>query len=120
MGWQVGWRLAGRTPGEGWVERYFGMHSRTLIWSRVLLLRFDDRLTPRERRLLARMARAERSRLSMAWLALRSLRPLWGADEAFGRELIVLSSSLWCRLVDRRARRAARLTPAPKPAEGTR
>jgi hypothetical protein len=79
------------------------MYVRTLIWARVLLMRSADSLTPRQARILERVANADHSPLALVWLLGRSLRPLWGRNEAFGRELLVLSSALWGRALEVRS-----------------
>ena len=96
--------LAGRGRPSGWAQRYFGMYTRTVAWSRVLLMRSSGSLSRSQRRMLERIAASERSPLTLAWLAGRSLRPIWGANEAFGRELLVLSSALWGRALAARSR----------------
>ena len=103
LAWQGLWVLIGRHGAKGWASRYFGMYVRTVIWARVLLMRSPDTLTPRQARILRRVARADRSPLALLWLFGRSLRPLWGRNEAFGRELIVLSSALWGRALELRS-----------------
>jgi glycosyltransferase involved in cell wall biosynthesis len=102
--WQGIRTLLGRFGARGWASRYFGMYVRTVIWARVLLMRSSDSLIPRQVRILERVAHADRSPLALLWLFGRSLRPLWGRDEAFGRELIVLSSALWGRALEIRSR----------------
>jgi GT2 family glycosyltransferase len=104
LAWQGLWVLIGRHGATGWASRYFGMYVRTVIWARVLLMRSADSITRRQARILKRVARADRSPLALVWLLGRSLRPLWGRDEAFGRELIVLSSALWGRALELRSR----------------
>jgi GT2 family glycosyltransferase len=99
--------LTGLRNRDEWARRYFGMHSRTQIWARTLLARCDASLDRRQRRVLQRVARAERSPTAVAWLAWRSLRPLWGANEAFGREVIVFSCAIWCRALELRSRLAS-------------
>jgi O-antigen biosynthesis protein len=95
LAWQGLWTLVGRHNAKGWAERYFGMYVRTVIWARVLLMRSRDSIEPSQRRVLERVVNADRSPAALIWLAGRSLRPLWGANEAFGRELLVLTSVLW-------------------------
>jgi hypothetical protein len=80
------------------------MYVRTVIWARVLLMRSPDSIAPRQARILKRVAAADRSPLALLWLLGRSMRPLWGRNEAFGRELLVLSSALWGRALERRSR----------------
>jgi GT2 family glycosyltransferase len=108
LAWQGLWTLLGRHGARGWAERYFGMYIRTVIWARVLLMRSSDSLTRRQRRILERIANADRSSTAMLWLGARSLRPLWGANEAFGRELLVLTSVLWARALQVRSRHPVR------------
>jgi GT2 family glycosyltransferase len=103
LAWQGLWVLIGRHGARGWASRYFGMYVRTVIWARVLLMRSADSLSPRQRRILRRVASADRSPLALVWLFGRSLRPLWGRNEAFGRELLVLSSALWGRALELRS-----------------
>jgi O-antigen biosynthesis protein len=121
LAWQSLWTLLGRPSAKGWAERYFGMYIRTVIWARVLLMRSRDSLERRQRRILIRVANADRSPAALIWLAGRSLRPLWGGNEAFGRELLVLTSVLWRLALALRGRpwlgRLLRLTskdPEPK------
>jgi GT2 family glycosyltransferase len=103
LAWQGLRVMLGRHGAKGWASRYFGMHMRTLIWARVLLMRSADSLTPKQARILERVADADRSPLALLWLLGRSLRPLWGRNEAFGRELLVLSSALWGRALEARS-----------------
>jgi GT2 family glycosyltransferase len=105
LAWQGFWALLGRHGAKGWAGRYFGMYMRTVIWARVLLMRSADSLTPAQARILARVAGADSSPPALIWLFGRSLRPLWGRNEAFGRELIVLSSALWGRALELRSGR---------------
>ena len=93
--WQSVRALLGGRASVGWAARYFGMYTRTVIWAKVLLMRSADSLSSGQSRILSRVVRAHRSPVALAWLAGRSLRPLWGANEGFGRELLVLSSALW-------------------------
>jgi glycosyltransferase involved in cell wall biosynthesis len=104
LAWQGLRTLLGRHGAKGWAERYFGMYVRTVIWARVLLMRSADSLSPRQKRILKRIANAYRSPVALVWLAGRSLRPIWGANEAFGRELLVLTSVLWGRALQVRSR----------------
>jgi GT2 family glycosyltransferase len=120
LAWQGLWTLLGRHGAKGWAARYFGMYVRTVIWARVLLMRSPHSLGRRQRRILEWIANADRSPAAVLWLAGRSLRPLWGANEAFGRELLILSSVLWAgalrlrtRLRGLRARPAAMLDDPP-------
>jgi GT2 family glycosyltransferase len=110
LAWQAIWALLRRHGAKGWASRYFGMYVRTVIWARVLLMRSADSLAGRQSRILERVAHADRSLTSLVWLFGRSLRPLWGRNEAFGRELLVLSSALWGRALEFRSgtRRIAR------------
>jgi GT2 family glycosyltransferase len=110
LGWHWLLALAGLRNRDEWARRYFGMHSRTQIWARTLLARCETTLDARQRRVLSRVARVERSPVAKAWLAWRSLRPLWGANEAFGREVIVLSCAIWCRALELRSKLSARLS----------
>jgi glycosyltransferase involved in cell wall biosynthesis len=103
LAWQGMWVLLGRHGAKGWAGRYFGMYQRTRIWARVLLMRSADTLTAKQARILERVADVERSPLALLWLLGRSMRPLWGRNEAFGRELLVLSSALWGRSLELRS-----------------
>jgi hypothetical protein len=104
LAWQGFWVLLGRHGAKGWASRYFGMYVRTVIWARVLLMRSSETLSRRQARILERVAKADRSPPALLWLLGRSLRPLWGRNEAFGRELLVLSSALWGRALELRSR----------------
>jgi GT2 family glycosyltransferase len=104
LAWQGLGVLIGRRGVKGWASRYFGMYVRTVIWARVLQMRSPDTLTPRQARILERVAKVDRSPLALLWVLGRSLRPLWGRNEAFGRELLVLSSVLWGRALELRSR----------------
>jgi GT2 family glycosyltransferase len=97
LAWQGLWTLLGRHGAEGWAERFFEMYIRTVIWARVLLMRSGDSMDARKRVVLERIVKADRSPAAAAWLLGRSLRPLWGANEAFGRELLILTSVAWAR-----------------------
>lgn len=104
LAWQGVRAMLGGRRGKGWADRYFGMYTRTVIWARILLMRSAGSLTKKQARILERVAAADRSPAALAWLAGRSLRPLWGANEAFGREILVLSSVLWGRALQARSR----------------
>ena len=112
LAWRALLAIVGARSSSAWASRYFGMHARTQLWARLLIARCGDSLDHRQQRVLARIADAERSPLALAWLAARSLRPVWGANEAFGRELILLSSVIWCRTRELRSRLAVALTGA--------
>jgi glycosyltransferase involved in cell wall biosynthesis len=109
LSWQAIRALLGGRAGEGWADRYFGMYTQTLMWARLLLMRSSGSLTAGQRRVLERVIDARRSPAALAWLAGRSLRPLWGANEAFGRELIVLSSIIWQWALEVRSRSLRRV-----------
>ena len=104
LAWQAVRAMGGRRGARGWADRYFGTYMRTVIWARVLLMRDRGTLTRRQRRVLEHISESDRSPAALLWLAGRSLRPLWGANEAFGRELLILSSALWMRMLRLRLR----------------
>jgi hypothetical protein len=72
------------------------------MWAEVALMRSSS-LDRRQTRILERVVNSESSPASLVWLAGRSLRPIWGANEAFGRELLLLSSVAWVRALKLRS-----------------
>ena len=82
---------------------YRGSYLQLAQFARVAELRIGDRIDAPKRRALRRFARAERSLLAPAWLALRSLRPLVGRNETLGRERALAAALLWRRLRPRSA-----------------
>jgi glycosyltransferase involved in cell wall biosynthesis len=94
LAWQALGALLGRPTRKGWASRYFEMYLRTVMWAKVALMRSSS-LDRRQERILRRVVNSDSSPASLFWLAGRSLRPIWGANEAFGRELLLLSSVAW-------------------------
>ena len=97
---RLGWRIV-RPVGE---TRYFENYCRLALEARVLELRCGRRMSPRARRGVQRILACDSSLLGAAWLALRSLRPLAGANETMGMERGLLAGIMWRRIAGWRAR----------------
>lgn len=102
-------RLAARVRPRGlfarWRSAYFRAYMQVRLLVEVILARCDDRLAPRKRRALRRLAGSERSPVAFAWLALRPLRRLIGRDDTLGAETMLVRGILWRRLLALRLRR---------------
>jgi glycosyltransferase involved in cell wall biosynthesis len=79
----------------GWRAIYFNLYTELMLWVRLLDLRCGDRIDPPKRRVIDRLLACERSPAGLAWLVARAARPLFGADETFGRERHVVRAVLW-------------------------
>jgi glycosyltransferase involved in cell wall biosynthesis len=86
---RVGEAAAGSRAG------YFYGLCRIQLIARVLLMRCGATLDRRNRRVLRRILRADRSPATMAWLALRPLRDRAGRDETLGAEHLLLRGIVW-------------------------
>ncbi|MCL6441566.1 MAG: glycosyltransferase [Thermoleophilum sp.] len=94
-----------------WRLTYFVDCCRLLTLLAILELRLGDALSWRDRRQLGRFARAERSPLALAWLALRAVRELRGRPRTLAAELGLLLAYVWrwlVRLVPGRAEKPGR------------
>ena len=65
---------------------YYDWHQH-LLFCEVLRLRCWDRMTPRKRRILARLLGADSGMGGLAWMLGRRARRLWGNNETLDREL---------------------------------
>lgn len=101
-----GFRARGYRP--AWRAPYFNVFCRLVLTAEVLRARCDDVMSPAQRRVLERVSD---SPSGMGWLAARSLRGLWGADETLGRERAILAGFAWRRVALAR-RQARRRLPA--------
>ena len=95
---------------------YFVNYCGTAINAKVAEMRCGSVTAPANRRTLRRLAHPQRT---IAWLALRSLRPLTGRTETLRREQAMLGGLAWrhcAELGKRLRRRAARRRAAARPA----
>jgi hypothetical protein len=100
---------------ERWRTRYFYGYEPARIYAMTLEHR-DAAGTGRGRRDLRRMVAADHSLFGLAWIALRLLRPLVGANETLGYERVLITGLLWRRLLSvaaRFGRRGGSLQPSP-------
>ncbi len=84
---------------DDWRFAYFAGYARTKLIAEALEQRCGRRLGARRRRVLRRVARAERSPLAAAWLAARLLRMRRGLTETLGAERLLLRGLAWRRLI---------------------
>jgi O-antigen biosynthesis protein len=96
---------ATRDPAAVYRESYL----QSAQFARTVQLRLGERIEPRKRRALRRFAAAGRTLGGPAWLALRSLRPLFGRNETLGRERALAAAIAWRRF--RAGRRGAAHSP---------
>ena len=82
-----------------WRMHYFVDACRLLQCIAILRLRCEGRITPRARRALVRLARADRSWSSLALLGYRGARELTGRGETLGAEWMLFWAFVWRRLV---------------------
>lgn len=80
---------------SGWRASYFFAYQRISQLARILLQRCGGELSFRDRRMLRRFIRSERSPVGFIWLSARSLRPMFGKNETLGAERIVRNGILW-------------------------
>jgi hypothetical protein len=90
---------APRRPGllTRWRAAYFYGYLGRVLHAHALIARCPQ-MAARKRGLLARFIAAERSPQAFAWLALRPLRGLAGANETLGSELQLALGVVWRRL----------------------
>jgi glycosyltransferase involved in cell wall biosynthesis len=93
-------RLRQQGLSQGW-RLYFDLYCRVRLAATVVEMRGGDRIDRPKRRILRRIADRPRG---IAWLAARSARAWWGANETLGREQAMLAGLAWRRAV--RLRRA--------------
>ena len=74
---------------------YFFDLLRLQLVATVLLMRCGRSMRPADRRALRRLLRAERSPVSLAWLALRPLRNVTGPSVTLGAERLMLQAVAW-------------------------
>ena len=88
-----------RGPGVGgrWRAAYFYGYLGRVVTAQALLARCPG-IAKRKRYALERVIAAERSPRAFAWLALRALRLVTGANETLGSELQLALGIVWCRL----------------------
>jgi glycosyltransferase involved in cell wall biosynthesis len=84
---------------------YFTNACRIALIARTLQMRAGRAMAPSKRRAVSRAARLGRPPEPAGWLALRSLRRLFGRNETMGIELSLLTAIAWRRLAAARARR---------------
>jgi glycosyltransferase involved in cell wall biosynthesis len=84
---------------SGWRAAYFLAYCRLRLLAEVLLMRCDDAMSRRSRRVLRRFTRSERSPVGFAWLAGRRARRWLGKTETLGVERLLLQGILWRYLV---------------------
>jgi glycosyltransferase involved in cell wall biosynthesis len=84
---------------------YFTNACRIALIARTLQMRAARTMSPSKRRAVSRAARLGRPPEPAGWLALRSLRRLFGRNETMGIELSLLTAVAWRRLAAARARR---------------
>ncbi|HVO53949.1 MAG TPA: glycosyltransferase [Solirubrobacterales bacterium] len=98
----VRWRDPGATLaaiGEHGERSYEQNLRRVALAAQTLETRLGGRMTPNKERAVRRVAALDRAGAgSAAWLALRSLRRLFGRNETMGIELSLLAAILWKRL----------------------
>lgn len=109
--WSPGRLLSWRDPGGS--LRRLGAHAersyednvrRIELAAQTIEARAGGELEPAKRRAVRRVARMDRSAGAAAWLALRSLRRLWGRNETNGVEFSLATAVAWHRLAAARAR----------------
>jgi glycosyltransferase involved in cell wall biosynthesis len=91
---------------------YFRGYVRLEVLAAALLARIPE-ASRRKRRGLARFARADRTRLGIVWLALRSLRRLAGRSETLRVESMLAESLLWRHGLRRHSREWERPIGSP-------
>jgi O-antigen biosynthesis protein len=88
---------------------------RIALTAQGLEARAAGRMEPGKARAVRRVARLGRPPEPTAWLALRSLRRLWGRNETMGIELSLFAAIWWRRLAAARARLTGGDGPASPP-----
>jgi glycosyltransferase involved in cell wall biosynthesis len=84
---------------SGWRAAYFLAYCRLRLLAEVLLMRGDNAMDRRSKRMLRRFTRIERSPVGFAWLAGRRARRWLGKTETLGVERVLLQGILWRYLV---------------------
>jgi hypothetical protein len=114
--------LRTRSPRERirkWRLHYFVDIARLLQFATVLEMRCAEVMSPSKRRQLARLLHGEGSPLTMATLARRGVRELFGRPETLGAEWMLLFALVWRALltltVRDRPQRRLRLDAVPPP-----
>jgi glycosyltransferase involved in cell wall biosynthesis len=87
---------------ERWREAYEEEWCRVVAFARALEERCEERLQPRDRRVLDLVVSGERSPRTWAWLALRPLRTVIGRNETKGFEHRLLRGVIWRNAARRR------------------
>ena len=102
-----------------WRMHYFVDIARLQQFATVLEMRCGERIAPAKRRELDRLLEGEDSLLTLATLARRGVRELFGAPETLGAEWMLLLALLWRRALELNARqrpqRRLRLDSVPPP-----
>src|SRR5262249_2689371 len=88
-------RRRGVPPAIGSRAAYFLGRVRLQLLAEVLLMRCRQTMRPGDRRALQRLLRAERSPLSLAWLALRPAGNIGGGSVTLGAERLMLQAVAW-------------------------
>ncbi|MGH2988290.1 MAG: glycosyltransferase [Solirubrobacterales bacterium] len=88
----------------GWRSAYFLGYLPLAVQASVLRIRCSSRLTRRKRRALVRVEASGHSAPSLAWLAIRRLRALFGYNETLGAEGPLAKGILWRHVVALRVR----------------
>src|SRR5690606_18126086 len=99
---------AWKTFVSGWRAAYFYGYRRIELLASTLLARCGGDLRRRDRRMLLRISRAERSPVAFGWLALRPVRRALGRTETLGNERILVQGILWRHIIAGWARRSER------------
>jgi glycosyltransferase involved in cell wall biosynthesis len=89
-----------------WRAAYFYGYLGRVVHAQALVARCPD-MASGKRRILTRFIAAERSLRAFAWLALRPLRSLVGANETLGSEIQLALGIVWRRLASAGHRDAA-------------
>jgi hypothetical protein len=119
------WRIWFHGHHLGWRSYYFRILTKTMVLARVLQMRCGPQMSIRKRRTTAVLLAADRPVpvRTIAWLAARLVRSLFGAHETLGMERIIMRAVIWRRFASLRRfqQRGAACdhgvtTPAPLPA----
>jgi glycosyltransferase involved in cell wall biosynthesis len=99
-------RLRVRRPVREARAAYFYGYLAAAVKAEALLARCSGELSPAKRRVLTRFLDCERNPLAFAWLAVRPLRRLSGANETLGSEAELAQGIAWRHLVETLAARS--------------
>jgi glycosyltransferase involved in cell wall biosynthesis len=102
LSWRHPWQSLEQVADHG--QRSYENNVRRIgLAAQTIETRAGRRLQPDKARTVRRVARLGRPPEPAAWLALRSLRRLWGENETMGIELSLLTGIWWRRLTAVRA-----------------